>query len=173
MKHIYKIFLLVFVLTSSYNVHAAIVHFQVALTGFQETDGAGTFDLGDPDGFGVADLIIDTDTDTLEWDIMTANISNIEGAHIHKGAFGTNGPVVVNFPGLSGQVSGLFDSDLLDAIVTDPLDYYVNIHTCEFPAGAIRGQLGTPLTVIPVPAAAWLFGSGLLGLLGIARNRTT
>ena len=26
-------------------------------------------------------------------------------------------------------------------------------------------------TVIPVPAAAWLFGSGLLGLLGVARRR--
>lgn len=26
-------------------------------------------------------------------------------------------------------------------------------------------------TVVPVPAAAWLFGSGLLGLLGVARRR--
>jgi hypothetical protein len=26
--------------------------------------------------------------------------------------------------------------------------------------------------VVPVPAAAWLFGSGLLGLVGIARRRT-
>ena len=27
--------------------------------------------------------------------------------------------------------------------------------------------------VVPVPAAAWLFGSGLLGLIGIARRKTT
>jgi hypothetical protein len=26
--------------------------------------------------------------------------------------------------------------------------------------------------VIPIPAAAWLFGSGLLGLAGVARRRT-
>jgi hypothetical protein len=26
-------------------------------------------------------------------------------------------------------------------------------------------------TVVPVPAAAWLFGSGLLGLIGMARRR--
>ena len=103
---------------------------------------------------------------------MTANISNIEGAHIHDGAFGTNGPIVIDFPGLSGQVSGLFDPDLLDNIVADPQDYYVNIHTCEFPAGAIRGQLGTPLTIIPVPAAAWLFLSGFVGLAGIARRKS-
>jgi hypothetical protein len=29
----------------------------------------------------------------------------------------------------------------------------------------------TPLPAVPVPAAAWLFGSGLLGLVGIARRR--
>jgi hypothetical protein len=28
---------------------------------------------------------------------------------------------------------------------------------------------GTP--AVPVPAAAWLFGSGLLGLVGVARSR--
>ena len=26
-------------------------------------------------------------------------------------------------------------------------------------------------TVVPVPAAVWLFGSGLLGLVGVARRR--
>jgi PEP-CTERM motif len=27
------------------------------------------------------------------------------------------------------------------------------------------------LTPVPVPAAVWLFGSGLLGLIGIARKK--
>jgi hypothetical protein len=31
--------------------------------------------------------------------------------------------------------------------------------------------VATPTTVIPVPAAVWLFGSGLLGLVGIARRK--
>jgi hypothetical protein len=30
-----------------------------------------------------------------------------------------------------------------------------------------------PLPEIPVPAAVWLFGSGLLGLIGLARRKTT
>lgn len=30
-----------------------------------------------------------------------------------------------------------------------------------------------PIAAVPVPAAAWLFGSGLLGLAGIARRKTT
>jgi uncharacterized membrane protein YdfJ with MMPL/SSD domain len=29
------------------------------------------------------------------------------------------------------------------------------------------------VTAVPVPAAAWLFGSGLLGLAGIARKKTS
>lgn len=30
---------------------------------------------------------------------------------------------------------------------------------------------GTSVNIVPVPAAAWLFGSGLIGLVGIARRR--
>lgn len=32
------------------------------------------------------------------------------------------------------------------------------------------GDVGA--SVVPLPAAAWLFGSGLLGLLGVARRKT-
>lgn len=33
------------------------------------------------------------------------------------------------------------------------------------------GGACTPLSAIPIPAAVWLFGSGMLGLLGMARRR--
>lgn len=33
-------------------------------------------------------------------------------------------------------------------------------------------DLGAPLTAVPVPAAVWLFGSGLLGFVGMARRKT-
>lgn len=33
--------------------------------------------------------------------------------------------------------------------------------------------LGGTATVVPVPAAVWLFGSGLIGLVGVARRRAT
>ena len=91
-------------------------------------------------------------------------------AHIHRGARGQNGPVVVNFNGqLSG--SGFNDPDLAN-VIANPKDFYVNLHNADFPNGAIRGQIGDPLPApVPLPAAMWLFGPGLLGLLGIAARK--
>lgn len=39
--------------------------------------------------------------------------------------------------------------------------------------GTISGvsQMNYSVTIVPLPAAAWLFGSGLLGLLGLARRK--
>ena len=45
------------------------------------------------------------------------------------------------------------------ASIGDPLD---------LSAGAFTGNL----SIVPVPAAAWLFGSGLIGLAGLARRKT-
>lgn len=39
-------------------------------------------------------------------------------------------------------------------------------------AGGIEVD-ATSLTIVPIPAAVWLFGSGLLGLIGIARRKKT
>ena len=41
------------------------------------------------------------------------------------------------------------------------------------PGGLATFATFTPAAVVPVPAAAWLFGSGLLGLIGIARRKET
>jgi hypothetical protein len=34
-----------------------------------------------------------------------------------------------------------------------------------------NGNLSTPTSPVPIPAAVWLFGSGLLGLMGVGRRR--
>jgi hypothetical protein len=83
-------------------------------------------------------------------------------AHIHKGVTGVNGPIVVNFnPPLAatptagtptpppnttyGAASGCVpnvDAALLQDLLAHPANYYVNVHTTDFPDGAVRGQLG-------------------------------
>jgi hypothetical protein len=39
----------------------------------------------------------------------------------------------------------------------------------EYYAWAVRS--GDVVSAVPVPATVWLFGSGLIGLLGIARRK--
>ena len=46
-------------------------------------------------------------------------------------------------------------------------------HDMADPRFTAMGITEIRATVIPIPAAAWLFGSGLLGLIGIARRKQT
>jgi hypothetical protein len=68
--------------------------------------------------------------------------------HIHVGAAGTNGPVVVPLFGGSanplhfvqvGQID--IEADVGAAICGDLAGHYVNYHTTQDPQGAVRGQL--------------------------------
>ena len=63
-------------------------------------------------------------------------------SHIHKGAAGTAGPVVVPL-GAAYKAKGCTKAPakVVAAIEEHPSSYYVNIHTTKYPAGAIRGQL--------------------------------
>jgi hypothetical protein len=111
------------------------------LLGSNEVPPAST---GDPDGSGFAHVTLNQGKGEICFHITAQNISSIRLAHIHRGVAGANGPVVVDFNpalnGLSGCVTA--DVELIKTIRQNPEGYYVNIHTSEFPGGAIRGQLG-------------------------------
>ena len=74
-------------------------------------------------------------------------------AHIHSGAVGVPGPVVINTNIASGEVTMPNGSGTLDhtntspdlptvqAIINNPSAYYFNIHTPANSAGVARGQL--------------------------------
>jgi CHRD domain-containing protein len=104
--------------------------------------------LGDPDGRGTALVNVNPVGGEVCVELTTSGIGNWTMAHIHEGEVGTEGPIVVNFnltaadvgPRLSRCVTGV-DPALAEAIVDFPNDYYVNVHTADFPAGAVRGQL--------------------------------
>ena len=74
-------------------------------------------------------------------------------AHIHTGAAGTNGGIVVNLGLADGEVvfasgGGSFTKngvaltiDQANAIIANPAGFYLNIHTARNPDGVARGQL--------------------------------
>lgn len=115
--------------------------FTTALTGAAEVPGPG-----DPDGSGVATITLNQGQGEICFSISVSNIAlPAIGAHIHVGAAGVAGPVVVPLasPDASGASSGCVsvDPDLIKAIRQNPENYYVNVHSTEHPAGAVRGQL--------------------------------
>lgn len=98
-------------------------------------------------GTGYATVAVNLATDTVCYTVSVSGITlPATGAHIHKGAAGTNGPIVVPFtaPNASGVASGCtaVSPALAQDIAANPSGYYVNVHTTDFPGGAIRGQLG-------------------------------
>jgi CHRD domain len=119
--------------------------------------GANEVPPADPDGSGSATVRINPLTGDLTWDVIANNISPVTVAHIHRGAAGANGPVVVNFDGkLVGATT--ITPTLAAEIVANPAGFYVNIHSTEYAGGAIRGQLAST-ALAGVRLAAPLAGS--------------
>jgi CHRD domain len=120
--------------------------FSTMLTGAAEVPGPG-----DADASGTASITLNQGQGEVCFALSWAGIDGtVIAAHIHAAPAGIAGPVVVPLftgvalPGTgsaSGCVSGV-SAELIKDIRHDPENYYVNIHSTEFPAGAARGQLG-------------------------------
>lgn len=114
--------------------------FMVALSGAEEVPGPG-----DPDGSGTAFLTFNPGLGEVCWELTAANIDPAMAAHIHRAPAGTAGSIVVPLsPPVSGMSSGCaqVDQQLILEIIQHPEEFYVNVHSPVYPAGAIRGQLG-------------------------------
>ena len=105
--------------------------------------GANEVPPADPDGTGTA--IITISGTTVNYTITVANIAAPIAQHIHSGAAGVNGPIVVNLPGtwVGNTLNGSTTTDGATAasIIANPAAFYVNVHNNDFPGGAVRGQL--------------------------------
>jgi hypothetical protein len=123
----------------------------VELTG-QMVGVTETPSLGDPDGTGTASIRLRQGQARVCVTFTAKNIGTPTAAHIHKGTADDNGPVVVPLPTPSASGSGSGCAVAARAIVNDILanraSYYVNVHTGDFPDGAIRAQLNGPVPFI-------------------------
>ncbi|MGW3690443.1 CHRD domain-containing protein [Streptomyces sp. NPDC005125] len=115
--------------------------------GDQEVPKNDTSKVGDPDGLAVT--FLHPKGTAVDYSLAWVNIKSPSLGHIHKGAFGKNGEVVFNLFNrpvpdgifaVSGRVEDQ-DADVVRRVRKNPGNYYSNVHTPEFPDGAVRGQL--------------------------------
>ena len=120
---------------------AAAETLSAKLTGAAEKPNAA-----DPDGAGTAKVTIDAAKGEVCYELSVTGVAPATMAHIHKAPADAAGPVAVPLvkPDDTGKSKGCatVDKAVASAIAAAPGDYYVNVHNAEFPAGALRGQLG-------------------------------
>ncbi len=118
-----------------------LVILTATLTGRAESPGPG-----DEDGLGSAAIVVDATRQMVCFALHATNVEQPTAAHIHEGAVGVAGPIVVPLAApVDGNVSGCtqdVDREVLSRLIQTPAGFYVNVHNAEFPAGAVRGQLG-------------------------------
>jgi CHRD domain len=112
-------------------------------------------DVGSATGSFTATLTKSDSGTVLNWQLSFSNLTGpATAAHIHIGAPGTPGPVVVPLcapctSGASGTAN--INATVLEAIQTNRA--YANVHTKTNPAGEIRGQV-TPIASVKVAMRA-------------------
>jgi hypothetical protein len=122
--------------------------------------GASVIPTANTTAAGSANFTFSPSDSTMTYELHITNpIDSVFAAHIHFGAAGTNGPVVlplwagqqgmgysgllasgtVTSKELAGPMAGQALSALADSMARGVL--YVNVHTARFPDGEIRGQI--------------------------------
>lgn len=113
---------------------------------------------------GLSTFRLSRDGKTLHYTVLVSRIENVTMSHIHIAPAGTNGPVTVwLYPDapppmlIEGRTDGILArGTITDEQVIGPLagqgleallqalrdgTAYVNVHTSQYPAGEIRGQI--------------------------------
>ncbi len=122
--------------------------FEAELTGAAEVPGPGM-----PHGSALAALTVEGRTLTLT--ITPNGFTDRMAVHIHKGAAGVAGRLLVEFPwtsaddGSPATVTAQAPATFAVKAAANPEHYYAEIHSTRYPAGAARGQLRAR------PSTAW------------------
>lgn len=100
---------------------------------------------GPPGASGTASIEFDPKGGELCYSLTYTGAGTPMTAHIHQGPRGVGGrPVLIDLEVTKNGDRACVPAEaaVLQAIVAHPADYFANLHTQQFPTGAIRGQLG-------------------------------
>jgi hypothetical protein len=129
---------------------AGATEFHATLDGAQEVPPVPTPGTGD------ATFSLDDQTNQMSYTINYQNLlAPTTASHLHRAPIGVNGPVVYGLagPGFPSGHQGVVAINPADIPELMNLGFYINIHTQQFPAGEIRGQV--EVTGTPVDPATW------------------
>jgi hypothetical protein len=99
---------------------------------------------GDPDGLGRARITVNAGQEQVCYRLDVSRIDEATQAHVHRGRAGENGAVVVALKAPErGRVTGCVGVSRETArdLLRQPSLFYVDVHTRQYPDGAVRGQL--------------------------------
>ncbi|MEV0529349.1 CHRD domain-containing protein [Streptomyces sp. NPDC050439] len=142
--------------------------FAASLNGANEVPVQGGPAVGDKDGRALE--FVQVKGDRVSVSVKWRGTGKPTALHIHQGAKGTNGGVKIDFTGLLGKSKGhrvtgtvkVHDAALLQQLKADPNSFYANLHTAEFPGGAVRGQLHKVTTDVDFRDVAANFQASVL-----------
>lgn len=135
------------------------------ITGLGDPDFSATLIAANEPGgsstaTGTGTATFEDDGAKIEYAISVTGLTAVNGAHIHLGAAGVNGPIIINLLNpvtaggaangviATGTITNVNNANVsLDSlrVLFNNGNAYVNVHTTQFPGGAIRDQ------VRPVP----------------------
>ena len=119
-------------------------------------------EIGDAGGH-----VVFTDNMDGSWNAEVFDVTNTSGGSITL--FGDDARFEL---GISWDGGSTYWGDTDYSLQSSPDTYLIVFDDLSVPGRPRTGvTLAVDLAPIPVPAAVWLFGSGLLGLVGVARRR--
>ncbi len=113
------------------------------LDGKNEVPGPGS-----QKGKGDIQVFLKAKKEKVCFNLQVDKLDTITAGHIHKGTADVASPVKVTLIDSQIEGTGTYEgcvtkvrSKLIKKIASVPDKFYVNIHTLDYPDGAIRGQL--------------------------------
>jgi len=137
----------------------------IALQGTIFADSSVSYSLSSLTSAGaqVAPVVGSNIVSAFEVDTSVGGLPSLnKGVDVGDKFFFFGGPETNNSPVYTASNS--FTGDLAYDLMTVKVDFSLS-------ADSTVGMSGFVQQVVPVPAAVWLFGSGLLGLVAVARRR--
>lgn len=166
---------------NDFNSNLSSLGFNQMSTGAQlsvDTDGSVTFhfiaaEAAYTNSFNSGSSSITENNESFDWDGWDSFSINVAAGDILDFSFTSNGvnalTPVDNASGENIIGLGIMTSTATSDLVLAYNDNLLNQGDSDFDDMLVRAEFSS--AAVPLPAAVWLFGSGLLGLIGIARHR--